>query len=443
LAFNEEVVELGSLDLDRALCDIPRIHSFLDFLAYSGQNTATVLKTLDVLRSVLERRMSLIDVNNNQKYQQMSQALSQLQVTRQAIFKAADSDASSITTIGAIVAQNRWPSDEEVRGIIPQNLSRYKELRAAVVNHGYEASDYELKWVLSVITNALTIYVAFARPGVWQGLSYGDGLHISKGAHGAVCATSRFKTWKKYLIQALFFSKGPQQFVRDYMTIWRPISLKGRRPLVDEPLFVTPSKGVPVTNWSEYINVLWLDTFGKKMTTTVLRYWKATKVALNAETTEERAMITEADCHGLGVTHKYYVKIWRIMDAKKARDLTERVCNIGPAVEPGDAGDITHPSTGRRQARAGPIIQTPTRRPRRHWDIHDEFALLEAYETYGTGRWKEMLEDIRPKLHNKQRTPCDLKDKIRHLMNKRKRKDRTNKQKPQESKKRKLDFDLD
>lgn len=151
----------------------------------------------------------------------------------------------------------------------------------------------------------VTLHVTFGRPSLFQGLTVGHARQALKDTStngGGLCASQHFKTAQSWLIQCLWFCKGAQQLLKDWLDIWRPYwackdkSVEGHllEPKDSDPLFIG-STGLRITTWSTYISKLWETTYNFKMTSTVLRYWKATKVALNCKSQEERAQITEAD----------------------------------------------------------------------------------------------------------------------------------------------------
>jgi hypothetical protein len=80
----------------------------------------------------------------------------------------------------------------------------------------------------------------------------------------------------------------------DWLKIWRPL---GGDPEggtnCNSLLFII--QGKPIDRWSRILSTLWESTYDRTMTATVLRYWKATKVALCAKTEEERRLVIEAD----------------------------------------------------------------------------------------------------------------------------------------------------
>jgi hypothetical protein len=92
-----------------------------------------------------------------------------------------------------------------------------------------------------------------------------------------------------------------RQLVSDWLTIWRPLCDPECAPEPNDPLFIVSSK--PIEKWSRVLSILWERTYDRTMTSTVLRYWKATKVALCAKTEEERRLVVEADWSRHGTTH--------------------------------------------------------------------------------------------------------------------------------------------
>ena len=81
--------------------------------------------------------------------------------------------------------------------------------------------------------------------------------------------------------------------MKDWLTIWRPLCGPEGDPEPNNALFIV--NGKPIEKWSRVLSILWERTYDRTMTSTVLRYWKATKVALCAKTEEERRLVLEAD----------------------------------------------------------------------------------------------------------------------------------------------------
>jgi hypothetical protein len=79
----------------------------------------------------------------------------------------------------------------------------------------------------------------------------------------------------------------------DWLEIWRPLCDPEGLACPTSPLFVLNGKAV--SKWSRVLSVLWEQTYDRTMTATILRYWKATKVALCAKSEEERRQVLEAD----------------------------------------------------------------------------------------------------------------------------------------------------
>lgn len=52
--------------------------------------------------------------------------------------------------------------------------------------------------------------------------------------------------------------------------------------------------GEPVKDLSKLLAKLWMQTFNKNMNITIIRYWKATRLALAATTQEQRELITSS-----------------------------------------------------------------------------------------------------------------------------------------------------
>jgi len=94
-----------------------------------------------------------------------------------------------------------------------------------------------------------------------------------------------------------------RQLMKDWLTIWRPMCAPEGAPEVNNALFIL--RGKPIDKWSRVLSILWQRTYDRTMTSTVLRYWKATKVALCAKTEEERRLVLEADWSQHGTTHTH------------------------------------------------------------------------------------------------------------------------------------------
>ena len=141
----------------------------------------------------------------------------------------------------------------------------------------------------------------------------------------------------------------------DWLRLWRPLCDPGSVGITGpaSPLFILNGKAV--TQWSRVLSILWERTYDRTMTATILRYWKATKVALCAKSDDERRQVLEADwcvcilfffgvsvslslllsillfcldSHGIQVAKKFYVKIFSFMDAKKAKESTDNLCRL-------------------------------------------------------------------------------------------------------------------
>lgn len=164
-------------------------------------------------------------------------------------------------------------------------------LREKATQTTKEVTKKDVGWVFSLLANALTIHVSFARPGLFQGLTVSHGLHAVK--HGVV-GSSRFKTANKYGLQSLYFDEDCKILLKDWLEVWRPILADGVEPDPGAWLFINAASE-PIEDWSRRLSLLWELTYSRQMNSTILRYWKATKVALSAGTEKERKMVIEAD----------------------------------------------------------------------------------------------------------------------------------------------------
>ena len=322
------------LRLRSSLCDTGKINRYLDFLASNGQAPGTILKTVDVLKSSLEwiayHHLLPGASNFTKRFMKCTQALERLHHLRTAWSTTRDRDNRRTSTIGSIIRSNRWPHDEEVRTIVDVNFEKYQCLRtrllsnkdmncqqspststsAVPVHVGAPCSDdctpslkpitnKDVRWVVSLVANALTIHVTFGRPSLFQGLTVDEGRRATRRSsiqdqHGTVIGSSDFKTWRLWFLQSMYFSPGVQNLVRDWLDLWRPLWASSKVESSQEPLFIN-TEGNGITNWSDYLSILWEETFGRPMTSTVLRYWKATKVALCAHNETERRLVIEQD----------------------------------------------------------------------------------------------------------------------------------------------------
>jgi hypothetical protein len=141
--------------------------------------------------------------------------------------------------------------------------------------------------------------------------------------------------------------------------------------------------------------------------------------------------------HGVQVTKKYYVKIFSLMDAKKAKETTDMLCNLQMSdawntldsdLPPDEAG-YESPSTTlhlsdvcdsdsspRKKKKLG--RSTPTRRGG-PWCEADEKLLVAGVQGVPADvmkRWIRVLAIIQPDLRNPNRTPENLKDKYRNIV---------------------------
>lgn len=293
LAFEVTAPEAGKLNIRVQMCDTAKITRYLDFLSSKNQSPATILKSLDMIRHTLNwvvmRRLKPKGKAYLKKYTGCCQAREVLAELRSAWQAVSNRDNRRTTTIGSILRANKWPTDEEVQTIVDKSLPMYKLLRARCKQDG-RVTDGEMQWVLSLVANACTIHVTFGRPSLFQRLTVSHG---ERAVQSQVVGTSEFKTWSKWFINSMFFAGGARSLLKDWLEIWRPVAAK-EAPEPSDPLFVDRNNQ-GIENWSRVLSLLWERTFKRSMTATILRYWKATKVALRAETKEERKLVFEAD----------------------------------------------------------------------------------------------------------------------------------------------------
>lgn len=293
LAFEEESPKAGSLNIRVQMTDTAKVTRYLDFLSSKHQSPATILKSLDMIRHTLNwvvmRRLKPKGKKYIKKYTGCCQAREVLAELRSAWQTVSNRDSRRTTTIGSILRANKWPTDDEVQTLVDKALPEYKGLRARCKHEG-QVTDSEMQWVLSLMANACTIHVTFGRPSLFQRLTV---AHGEKAVKSQVVGTSEFKTWSKWFINSMYFAGGARSLLKDWLEIWRPMVAPGEVKPAD-PLFVDRNNKA-IENWSRVLSLLWERTFDRSMTTTILRYWKATKVALRAETEEERKLVFEAD----------------------------------------------------------------------------------------------------------------------------------------------------
>lgn len=293
LAFEEKSPEAGTLNIRVQMTDTVKVTRYLDFLSSKNQSPATILKSLDMIRHTLNwvvmRRLRPKGKKYLKKYTGCCQAREVLAELRSAWQTVSNRDNRRTTTIGSILRANKWPTDEEVQTLVDKCLPNYKLLRARR-KQGGDISDGEMQWILSLLANACTIHVTFGRPSLFQRLTV---AHGERAVESQVVGTSEFKTWSKWFIHSMYFAGGARSLLKDWLEIWRPV-VAPEAPKPSDPLFVDQdNKGIE--NWSRVLSLLWEKTFKRSMTATILRYWKATKVALRAETDEERKLVFEAD----------------------------------------------------------------------------------------------------------------------------------------------------
>jgi hypothetical protein len=389
-----------------------------------------------------------------------------LVVLHKAWIKTSKGDTSvgaSSSSIAVMVLQDRWPQDHEVRDIVNgKNLDLYKNLRKAVTGGTITPNDGQITWVLSLLANMVTLHVTFGRPSLFQGLSVAHARQALQGHCAGVCASQDFKTADTYLIQCLYFCKGAQNLLRDWVEIWRPCwadkEKEGSEPSGEQPLFIG-STGAKITTWSSYLSKLWETTYKRKMNATVLRYWKATKVALNCKTVEEQKQITEADAyvhthmctcthththihththshththththmymthrHSLPMAKKFYVKLFAIMDSQKVKRLSDKATGLKVSEQWNTVRNDTKESAENDSVDQNLLLEipsaiTPARRAHNAWCQADTDLLYRAWhkdEDAGNstwGRYRRILAQIRPSLQNKDRTNTHLRDK--------------------------------
>lgn len=151
--------------------------------------------------------------------------------------------------------------------------------------------------------------------------------------------------------------------------------------------------------------------------------------------------------HGVQVTKKFYVKIFSLMDAKRAKETTDMFCNLQMSDEWNTLDDdpsFYSPKPGRPRRLSPTTLEdaydsrddssssttssphkkkklgrnTPTIRGG-SWCDKDESLLIAAVQTVPetvTKRWVQVFDKIKSDLQNPNRTPENLKDKYRNIL---------------------------
>ena len=270
---------------------------------------------------------------------------------------------------------------------------------------------------MSFVANVFEIHVLAGRPGLWEGLEYGAGVTAVK--YG-LSASSNFKTYRTYVIQAMSFDKGTKQILQEYIQYFRPQAAQHVDPLDTDPL-ILGWDGDGVRNWSSVLSLLWKLFFNKEITTTIFRYYKATMVALRCQTEKERKVICEADCHTLLVNDVWYKKIFQLMDSRKALNSTKTAMNLPKSILP-----FINDPAGKDESAIEELrrLSNYAARGYRSWSDKDTTLIMDNYhivEHRVRDKWKTLLALIQPKMDDPYREPGHLKDKWRTELAKRNR----------------------
>ena len=416
LAFRAEgdVASL-TLESERALTadvsDRAKVSAYCEMLEKAGLAAETIKKRLLALRHVIMwyRTMVLhLDADKegyDRDYTRCTQTEEYFTILITGYQKQHKSTRND-RSIGSLVQANLWPADEEVRQIIKLNLADYcTKVSEAKKHKTIGKADYA--WCLSFILNAIVIHGSSARAGYFSQLTVG----IAKEAvTGGLCTSTNFKTSKTYLVQVIALDAECRKLVDEYLNVLRPLVQAGVTARDKDLLFIN-SNGAPVQDVSKVVSILWEQSFSKTMCITVLRYWKATHLALAATTPEERNRILKAEGHSDRVSRRHYEKLWAIADAAQTKRDNDRICKL--------SGFKRAPEQQALVDSAADGEQPPTlarKKRRRHpWSLTDIYTLLdnECNFSHYPDRWERCLEHIRPLLQCKERTGTSLKDRFR------------------------------
>ena len=394
--------------------DRAKVSAYCEFLEKAGLAAETIKKRLLALRHVIVWYRAMVlrpDADKegyDREYTRLKQTEEYFTILINGYQRQQHGRPRNDRSIGSLVRANLWPADEEVRQIIKLNLEDYSTKVSEAKKHKtIGKSDYA--WCLSFILNAIVIHGNSARAGYFSQLTVG----IAKEAvTGGLCASSNFKTSKAYLVQVIALDAECRKLVHEYLNVLRPLVLQAGVTARDNDLLFINSNGAPVQDISKVVSILWEQSFSKTMCITVLRYWKATHLALAATTTEERNRILKAEGHSDRVSRRHYEKIWTIADAARAKRDNDRICKLSgfkrspeqqQALAAESAADDEPPTLARKKRRRQP------------WSLTDTYTLLDNEPKFShcPDRWERCLDHIRPLLQCKERTGTSLKDRFR------------------------------
>ena len=406
-----------NVDFLKELLNTTKLARYVDHLTGKWHQTpSTVVKNIDAIRKALvwyqttkvdvgyESDGSLPDSTletNHKIFHRCLQALHVLKEMHKMWQRIDSKTVRRCNTIGAIILGNQWPTDDQVQNLIKLNVEKYNAVLSLVQSkksEGHHNDDLidstHWRWIVSFIANTLNIHVCFGRPSLFQGLTCSMGR---TALSGGITASSAFKTAHKWLIHGLVFEGGfVIKMLRDWMDTWRPIRAHGVESGQD--LLFINFEGERVYDWSRFLSILWQDTYDMQMTCTTLRYWKATKMALSATTKEDRELVTHADCHGVQVTKKYYEKVFSLMDAYKAKAVTDSVCGLQmPESDESQSPSLHSSPSDQIDPPTAPVVRRTRKKRGGPWNQHDDNVLLEAYQNHGT-QWVKIRNLIQPLL---------------------------------------------
>jgi hypothetical protein len=416
LAFQVEGdVKSSRLQSESALAanvsDRAKVSAYCEFLEKAGLAAETIKKRLLALRHVVMWYRAMVLRPDGDKagldYTRCKQTEEYFTILINGYQTQQHGSTRNDRSIGALVRANLWPADEEVRQIIKLNLADYcTKVSEAKKHKTIGKADYA--WCLSFILNAIVIHGNSCRAGYFSQLSVGI---AKEAAAGGLCASTNFKTSKSYLVQVIALDAECRKLVDEYLNVLRPLVLQAGGTACDNDLLFINSNGAPVKDVSKVVSILWEQSFSKPMCITVLRYWKATHLALAATTTEERNRILKAEGHSDRVSRRHYEKIWTIADAAQAKRDNDRICKLSGFKR---ASEQQLAMTASNDEPATTLALRKKRR-RQPWSLTDTYTLLDNEPKFShcPDRWEQCLDCIRPLLQCKERTGTSLKDRFR------------------------------
>lgn len=254
------------------------------------------------------------------------------------------------------------------------------------------------------------------RAGFLQGLTLG----IARQAiRGGLCSSASFKTSKTYLLQTLALDAGARSLLDDYVTTLRPLVADAVSGEEDSKLLFLNSQGTPLHDTSRTVSVLWEASFGRKMTLTVLRYWKQTHIALQASTSEQRERILRAEAHSGTVARKWYQKVWGVMDAALAKRESDSLCKLGGITKEEVTVSPMTICAELASKETDAISLRPQRKKRRvPWGVADTELLMKSAPLFADqpDRWERCLAHMLPHMEYNGRSAVNLKDRYRTCM---------------------------